>query len=562
MFSDHQPRTLSGRISGRQMLLAAINQALPCMLQRSKLTSIPLKRQISAGAFWGADNNKIEGPRMNRVSKWTMPLGLATVLGLAVFAIQSAQAAPFTTLYSFCSQTNCADGSGPDGLIQGTDGNIYGTTDRGGAAGLNSGTVFKITLSGSLTTLYSFCSEDCVDGQTPTGLIQATDGTFYGTTVNGGDHGLANGTVFQITAGGTFTSQGMYEATRSPDRPPIQGSDGNFYGNSGDGGQLGEGAVYKLTPAGKVSTLYTFCVQADCPDGSLPGGLIQGTDGNFYGTTAEGGANTSSCDVACGTVFKLTSGGDLTTLYSFCAQSGCADGVFPLEALVQASYGNFYGTTSEGGVNATSCDNGCGTVFKITPAGTFTTLYSFCSQINCTDGSEPGLLIQATDGNLYGGTAGGGNVGGNCPSEYGCGTIFKITRDGKLTTLHRFCSKKGCPDGSGAGELVQYTDGTFYGVTAGGGTNSEGTIFSLSDGLGAFVKTQTASGTVGAAVAILGTDLTSATGVTFNGTTAAFSIVSASEITTTVPTGATTGFVEVTTSGGTLKSNTKFKVTP
>lgn len=500
---------------------------------------------------------------MNTISKWTMPLGLATVLVLAVITIQSAQAwTTFTTLYSFCSQTNCTDGSGPNGLIQGTDGNLYGTTADGGSACPACGTVFKITLSGLLTTLHSFCAEPgCADGQIPTGLIQAIDGTFYGTSVNGGNHGN-NGTVFQITAGGTFTTRGMYAGTRYPDRPLIQVSDGNFYGNSSGGGHTFEGAVYKITPAGKLGTLYSFCLQAGCPDGNLPNGLIQATDGQFYGTTAEGGANTSSCDVACGTVFKLTPGGELTTLYSFCAKGGCADGVFPLESLVQASDGNFYGTTSEGGANTTSCYNGCGTVFKITPTGTFTTLYSFCSQTNCTDGSEPGSLIQGTDGNLYGGTGAGGNNGGNCPSANGCGTIFKITRGGTFTTLHRFCSKSGCPDGEGAFALIQYTNGTFYGVTGGGGANKEGTIFRFSEGLGAFVKTQTASGTVGAAVTILGTDLTGATSVTFNGTAAAFSIVSASEITTTVPSGATTGFVEVTTPGATLKSNTKFRVTP
>jgi uncharacterized repeat protein (TIGR03803 family) len=187
---------------------------------------------------------------------------------------------------------------------------------------------------------------------------------------------------------------------------------------------------------------------------------------------------------------------------------------------------------------------------------TFTTLYSFCPQTSCTDGSSPNGLIQGTDGNLYGTTVYGGSA---CPF---CGTVFKITLSGLLTTLHSFCTEPYCADGQIPTGLIQATDGTFYGVTGEGGANKEGTIFRFSEGLGAFVKTQTASGTVGAAVTILGTDLTGATSVTFNGTAAAFSIVSASEITTTVPTGATTGFVEVTTPGATLKSNTKFRVRP
>jgi uncharacterized repeat protein (TIGR03803 family) len=503
-----------------------------------------------------------EGKPMNAISKWTMALALATVPALAVITSQPVQAlTTFTTLYSFCSQTHCTDGSLPWGMIQATDGSFYGITHEGGSE--DAGTIFKITQSGTLTTLYSFCSQaDCADGVYPTGLIQATDGTFYGTTVNGGNHGNENGVVFQITADGMFTSQGMYAGTRSPDRPLIHGSDGNFYGTSGSGGDTFQGAVYKVTPAGKVSKLYSFCLQAGCPDGSFPNGIVQATDGNFYGTTDGGGANTGSCALGCGTVYQLTPNGELTTLYSFCAQSECADGDHPFESLVQASDGNLYGTTSAGGANITSCYDGCGTVFKITPTGTFTTLYSFCSHAKCTDGSGPGSLTLGTDGHLYGETGGGGNIGGHCPYKYGCGTIFQITLGGKFTTLHRFCSKSGCPDGEGTGAMIQYTDGTFYGATGGGGSNGGGTVFSLSLGLDPFVETQTASGKVGSAVVILGTDLMGATSVTFNGTVATFTVVSASEITTTVPIGATTGYVEVRTPGGPLKSNVVYTVKP
>jgi len=171
-----------------------------------------------------------------------------------------------------------------------------------------------------------------------------------------------------------------------------------------------------------------------------------------------------------------------------------------------------------------------------------------------TDGFEPvGGLIQATDGNFYGTTYLGG-----ASDE---GTVFKITSAGTLTTLHSFCSESGCADGgTPGGALVQGTNGTFYGATAGGGTNDDGTVFSLAVGLGSFVETLPTSGKVGAAVTILGTNLTGATSVTFNGKAATFTVVSSTEITTTVPTGATTGKVKVVTPSRTLSSNVSFRV--
>jgi uncharacterized repeat protein (TIGR03803 family) len=233
--------------------------------------------------------------------------------------------------------------------------------------------------------------------------------------------------------------------------------------------------------------------------------------------------------------------------------------------LVQASNGNIYGTTSSAGAN------GFGTIFEIATAGAlrFKTLYNFCSQSNCADGQNGGnvsqpALIQATDGNLYGTTPYGGNTTSGVNSN-GWGTIFKITPTGALTTLYTFCQVSGCPDGGEPyGGLVQDTNGTFYGTTTVGGANSpgDGTVYSFSVGLGPFVETRPTSGKVGAAIKILGTSLKGATSVTFNGTAAAFSVVSSSEITTTVPTGATTGTVQVTTSNGTLSSNVNFRVIP
>jgi uncharacterized repeat protein (TIGR03803 family) len=427
-----------------------------------------------------------------------------------------------TTLYSFCSQSGCPDGANPSaGLVQATSGNLYGTTSYGGANYY--GMVFKITLGGTLTTLYSFCSEsDCTDGEFAHGLVQATNGNFYGTTYGGG----ANSCIIGVT-------------------------------------DYGCGTFFKITPSGTLTTLYSFCSQSGCTDGEFPLlGLVQATNGNFYGTTVGGGAQD------WGTVFKITPSGTLTTLYSFCSQIGCTDGETPQAGLVQATDGNFYGTTTYGGAY------GSGTVFKITPGGTLTTLYSFCSQSHCPDGCYPiGSLVQATDGNLYGTTYGGGANSCTLFFTLGCGTVFKIAPSGTLTTLHSFCSQTDCADGlyPEAG-LVQATDGNFYGTTFEGGANDScvsmganggcGTVFSLSVGLGPFVETQPTSGEVGVAVKILGTSLTDATRVTFNGHAAAFKVVSNSLITTAVPAGATTGAVEVVTPSGTLLSNVPFQVPP
>jgi uncharacterized repeat protein (TIGR03803 family) len=496
-------------------------------------------------------------------------LALMAVLVLSMMTAQPAQAQTFTSLYSFCAQTGCPDGYSPNaGLVQGTDGNLYGDTLYGPAAGIcNSegcGTVFNITTSGELTTLLDF---GFGNGFSYAPLILGTDGNFYGTTYANGSTGVGCcGTLFKITPSGTLTT--LYSfciQTGCPDGEYpyaglIQATDGNFYGTTVSGGASNNGTVFKITPAGTLTTLYSFCTQSGCPDGSTPyGGLVQGTDGNFYGTTDYGGKESS------GTVFKITPAGTLTTLYTFCLQGDgidCPDGAVP-GSLVQAGDGNFYGTTDSGGANCEAdFGAGCGTAFKITPAGTLTTLYSFCSQgsyPNCTDGSYPGAgaLIQAADGNLYGTTALGGEVVTGCTSE-GCGTVFEITTGGALTTLHTFDLTDGYRPVAG---LVQDTDGSFYGTTFGGGANSYGTVFSLSVGLGPFVTTVPTSGPVNSAVMILGTDLTGATSVSFNGTAATFTVASATEITTTVPAGATTGTVTVVTpSSGTLTSNLPFTV--
>jgi uncharacterized repeat protein (TIGR03803 family) len=390
---------------------------------------------------------------------------------LCVATVIASPAQTFKTLLRF----NRTDGANPPymTLVLGSDGNFYGTASVGGANdscdyGLGCGTVFEITPAGNLTTLYSFCSQkNCTDGNFPqAGLVQATNGNFYGTTAEGG--ALGYGTVFEITPAGESTT--LYSFDSSDGAYPwgalVQAPNGRFYGTTFGGGTRGYGTVFEITAAGKLTTVHSF---AGYPtDGESPtAGLVQ-ANGIFYGTTFNGGTNNG------GTVFEITPKGKLTILYSFCSKTSCTDGAYPYGAgLVHASDGNFYGTTYGGGAAAE------GTVFKITPKGKLTTLYSFCSQENCTDGSYPEAgLVQAINGNFYGTTVSGG-VNGNY------GTVFEITPKGKLTTVHSFCSKKGCPDGAVTfGGLVQTNDGIFYGTTFTGGTDGWGTVFSLSAGLG------------------------------------------------------------------------------
>jgi uncharacterized repeat protein (TIGR03803 family) len=311
----------------------------------------------------------------------------------------------FTTLASF----DGADGAYASfgSLVQGFDGNFYGTTYGGGAN--QAGAVFKVTPSGALTTLYSFCAQAaCTDGSSPeAGLVLATNGNFYGSTTAGGASG--DGTVFEITPAGTLTTLHSFDGTdgATPFDAPVQATDGNFYATTPGGGAYGQGTVFKMTPSGTLTTLYSFCAQAGCPDGSDPeGGLIQGTDGNFYGTTNSGGTSSGCGSDGCGTVFKITPAGTLTTLHSF----QDSDGDNPYDALVQATDGNFYGTTHNDGAV------GDGTVFRISTSGTLTTLYNvwginaagqvfrYDSQLQSWD-SVPGILTSlavAFDGTVWG----------------------------------------------------------------------------------------------------------------------------------------------------------------
>ncbi len=494
---------------------------------------------------------------------------VALVVFYGLSGAGSAQAQTFTSLYDFCSQSNCTDGITPEAaLIQGTNGSLYGSTFSGGTN--NDGTLFRLGTSGELTTLYSFCAAggSCSDGMLPDApLVLGANGNFYGVTQQGGPKG--GGAFFEITLAGTLYSIGGLGGANGPYDPLglVLGPTGNFYGTTFSGGYRNRGTVFSITPKGAVTTLYDFCKTGNCAAGGVypEAGLVEGIDGNFYGSTSEGGKGTNCPDAkgGCGTIFRITSQGDLTTLYSFCVESGCTNGFNPSGPMIQGVDGSFYGTNSLGGINACSAlgggDYGCGTIFKISSTG-YQTLYSFCSQTACADGAIPGAaLVQGSDGNFYGTTILGG-AGGE-------GTIFKITPTGTFTLLYTFCSESNCADGGEPGAaLIQDTNGKFYGTTALGGTTNTacnygcGTVFSLSVGLGEFVLAEPNSGSTGASVNILGTALSGATSVTFNGIPATFTVSSSSLITTSVPAGAASGEIEVVTPHGTIQSNVSFHV--
>lgn len=460
-------------------------------------------------------------------------------LGVALLVTTTAAYGQYSVLYDFGNSSGDPTNPSYSGIVaQGQDGNLYSTAPQGGGNGL--GAVFKITPTGIVTTLYSF---DGIHGQDPHGgLMLATDGNFYGTTCAGGASG--RGTIFKITSSGRLTVLHNFTGGSDgacPYAPPVQGLDGNFYGTTQDGGSSSNyGTVYKLSAGGVLTPLYEF----DITHGLQPAApLVQGIDGNFYGTTTSGGNNGSDA----GVIFRITSAGKLTVLYNF---DGTVHGGLPFGPLVQGNDGKFYGTTG-------SSSGPTGVIFKITPAGSLTLLHTMNGT---TDGEFPYAgLVQASDGNLYGvNSAGGSN---------GAGTIFKITKQGSYSVLYNFESTTGStPEVT----PLQLTTGAVYGDTSAGGTGSVspcaigqcGVFYRLSAGLPAFVSLLPYSGKVGDNIEFLGQGFTSTSTVSFNGTGATPSLMSGTYLTAAVPSGATTGFVTVTTSSGTVKSNKIFRVIP
>jgi uncharacterized repeat protein (TIGR03803 family) len=449
--------------------------------------------------------------------------------GALVFALAIAvQAQTYSDIYNFGDVNKDAGFPLWSGIIaQGRDGNLYTTTPYGGTN--NVGAAVKITPSGQETVLYNFNNSDSDEAFPFSGLSLGIDGNLYGATIGSLDSSM--GKVFKITPNGqiTFLHTFKYAEGYHPFAPPIQASDGNLYGTTSLGGANGKGTVYKITLSGQFGTIgsfnYTNGYYSNAP-------LVEGTDGNFYGTTWEGGSS------GVGTVFQVTSKGKITTIHNFTWY----DGAYPRAPLVQASDGNLYGVADGGGANA------YGTVFKVTTKKKFTLLHSFSP----SDGEYSSAgLVQGTDGNLYGVTSQSGS------NSYG--TIYRITTSGNFSVIHNFDYTHGSQP---MVTLMQHTVGPIYGNTDNGGPHGYGTFFSLNANLPPFAKLVTFAGKVGTSIGILGQGFSGATGVSFNGTSATFNIVSDTFLSATVPDGATTGPVTVNMGGTKLVSNQKFLVTP
>jgi len=470
------------------------------------------------------------------VASMFLTMLFATIMFAGV--IVPVQAQTFTTLYPFQG----SNGAYPQGLVQGVDGNLYGVTEAGGDQ-FGAGTFFRISTSGTEKTLCNFFDVGaCRAAQAPSAnLVLGTNGSFYGPALDG--------ETIRLNARGKLKV--LYTNANNISVASLVLANGNFYGTTKNGGANNQGTVFKMSAAGKVTTLYSFCSNYQngvCIDGAQPNfALVQGSDGNLYGTTSSGGSD--GVNAGYGTIFKITPTGTLTTLYSFPGFTP------PSSALVKGDGGNFYGATYSGGSGKYSPG---GTFFTVTPSGALTTLYNFCNLQSCADGAQPANIYLANDGNFYGITWSGG--------VSNQGTIFQMTPGGTLTTLHNFDGTDGSGP-NGGGMLMQDTNGTIYGTMSNGGPGwpvcspvCVGTVFSMNMGLGPFVETLPTSGKAKAAVKILGTSLTGTTSVTFNGTAATFKVVSSSEITTNVPVGATSGVVQVVTPSGTLSSNVTFQV--
>jgi len=414
-------------------------------------------------------------------------------------------------------------------IAQGRDGNMYFTAPEI-VANMKTSAAYKVAPSGKLTLIYTFPS----GGQTYSGLTLGTNGDFYGTTLNGGAN--LKGSVFELTSKGVLTTLYSFLGENDgekPMAPPIEIA-GNWYGTATAGGLNNDGTVYQLTRSGKLTPLVQFSSSTGA-DPVAP--VLEGTDGRLYGVTRTG---PGSYDYACMVFSVTTTGTEFTEAQYNYYGANCESG------LVQGSDGDFYATAY---INA----NGWGTVFKVTPSPdyVFTTLYPFTDK---SDGRYPyaGLLL-ATDGNFYGVAQEAG------ADSYG--TLYEIKDDGFVTPVS-WAFTGGADGAYSSTPLIQNTNGLIYGTTANGGsTTNNGVFFKFDNGLGPFVSLVSNFGAPGATIGILGQKLTGTTSVSFDGTPATFKVVSSTYMTADVPTGATTGYVTVTTPTATLTSNKQFNVT-
>jgi len=469
----------------------------------------------------------------------TAALALTVLPVVALLAILGSptQAQTVTTIYNLGAVNG--DPVYPAGaMAQGRDGNFYGLSQLGPIGGTtNNGVIYKISSSGVITDLHTIQTSE---GTQCNGLVLGTDGNFYGTCY--ADPVNNAGTVFKVTSTGTLTVLHTFAGGTTdgchPLAPPTQGSDGNFYGTTGFCGANGYGMVYKITSTGTYTQLYSF--QGPPNDTALPLGLIQGSDGNFWGMG-------NGWIVSDGGVFKISAAGKETLVYAF---KGGTDGQNPYTNLIQGSDGNYYGTTEGSGGSA------IGTVFKLTPTGVETVLYNFPNQ---TDGAFPRLpLTQGPDGLLYGIAT--DCAGGGCAQA----GLFDITTKGVYANLYLYPIIGGNNNELPLSPLLLSTNGTFYSVTEAGGTNQNGSFYSLSTTYSPFISlVNVSSGKEGAKVGILGQGFTSASVVKFGGTAVTTKqLTGTTFIMATVPAGALTGTVTVTTGTKTLTAPKQFKITP
>jgi uncharacterized repeat protein (TIGR03803 family) len=381
------------------------------------------------------------------------------LLAITLLFARGAAAQNFQVLHTFSG----SDGSFPNGdLIRDRAGNFYGTTQFGGAS--NQGVVFKLSSSGQLNVLYSFTGG--TDGGIPIGRVIASGGSFYGMTSAGGDHTCSCGTVYQLSSSGTLTVLhtfvGGTDGAQNQGQPELGlvSINGDFYGAtsfggvSGCDGSLGCGVIFQLTPTTTETVLYRFTGQADA---AFPQDLIRDQSGSLYG--AAGGSYMAG---NTGTIFKIDTAGNLTTLYTF---PGGATGTSPRWRLVRSTGGTFHGVTQFGG--DTTCalgSSGCGVVFSVDSSGTEKVLHTFGKQ--ATDGEEPSGGLLNVGSSYYGATFYGGTTNSTC--TFGCGVVYLVADSGKYSVLYRFT---GSTDGwLPTGGLTSDGAGNVYGTALLGGT--------------------------------------------------------------------------------------------
>jgi uncharacterized repeat protein (TIGR03803 family) len=447
-------------------------------------------------------------------------------------------------------------------------------------------TVYAQPSNPAITQLFGFACDStgktCPDGQQPNSLIQSADGNFYGTTPLGGTGNQARGTVFKITPSGQLSTVYTFVADQKGNYPNgqgptslVEGNDGFLYGTAGSGGANNQGVVFKLSPAGDIQVLHSFCSLTNCADGNEPLTLVLANDGNFYGGTAYSSQ---------GTLFRITPAGAYTLLHTF---NKAVDGPQCI-GMTLASDGNIYGTTL-GAVDLFTV------LFRLTPSGQYATLHTFRYSDFPTSGP-----VQGSDGKLYGISRRGVFVSSlagvgfeELPISHttfrdslhyvtqasdlnlwsilfkdsaGLGTLATITRRGSLLRTIPFDGANGDePDAP----VLQSSDGTLLGVTFGGGSVGQGqvasgVVFSLDAALAPpkplFVSFNPSRGKVGSKILIHGSHFVGTTAVTFNGVSATFQVLNTGNILATVPQGASTGLIAVTNAGGTTPSKKSFTV--